>query len=224
MESVWRIDFMPQESLFATGNEPLLILRELARLGKTEVTTHTASVPEIAYLNATSCYLGWEVKLTTSKSEATIFEVFEFVSDHCVLKIAPISLMPIHTETSLTSTPRTIKPIAVAEESGGRVTQTTSIRVDIEKVDRLVNMVGELVITEAMIKAQIRDFPAEQLAGLMRGINELSQHTRELQEAVMGVRMQPVKTIFSRMPRIVRDISAQLNKNIRLLTSGENTE
>lgn len=216
----WRIDFMPEESLFITGNEPLLILRELARLGKTEITTYTARVPEIAYLNATSCYLGWSIKLTTSKSEAAIHEVFEFVSDHCVLKIEPVPAMPALTGVS----PRMIKPTVVAEDSGVRTNQTTSIRVDLEKVDRLVNMVGELVITEAMIKAQTRNFPVEQFAGLMRGIDELSQHTRELQEAVMGVRMQPVKTIFSRMPRIVRDIAAQLNKDIRLITSGENTE
>ena len=112
----------------------------------------------------------------------------------------------------------------MVEDAAARSTQTTSIRVDLEKVDRLVNMVGELVITEAMLRAQTRDFQVEQHAGLMRGIDELSQHTRELQEAVMSVRMQPVKSIFSRMPRIVRDISAQLGKDIRLITSGENTE
>jgi two-component system chemotaxis sensor kinase CheA len=85
-------------------------------------------------------------------------------------------------------------------------------------------MVGELVITEAMIKAQMRDLPSEKFAGLMRGVDELSQHTRELQEAVMAVRMQPVKSIFSRMPRIVRDLSAQLGKDIVLEMVGENTE
>jgi two-component system chemotaxis sensor kinase CheA len=85
-------------------------------------------------------------------------------------------------------------------------------------------MVGELVITEAMLRAQTTDLPVEKYAAMMRGLDELSQHTRELQEAVMSVRMQPVKSIFSRMPRIVRDISAQLGKDIRLEMSGENTE
>lgn len=100
----------------------------------------------------------------------------------------------------------------------------TSIRVDLEKVDRLVNMVGELVITEAMLRAQARHLPAEQFTDLMRKVDELSHHTRELQEAVMAVRMQPVKSIFSRMPRIVRDTAAQLGKDIQLVLAGENTE
>jgi len=224
-ERSWRIDFSPHETFFSTGNEPLFILRELARIGKTEVTTYTARVPEIAYINPISCYLGWSIALSTTKSESDIREVFEFVVDHCDLKIQPIELSSAPTEDTATiATPHATKIIAVAEDTGARPTQTTSIRVDLEKVDRLVNMIGELVITEAMIKAQTRDFPVEQYAGLMRGIDELSQHTRELQEAVMSVRMQPVKTIFSRMPRIVRDISTQLGKDIGLVTSGENTE
>jgi two-component system chemotaxis sensor kinase CheA len=109
-------------------------------------------------------------------------------------------------------------------EHAPTASQITSIRVDLEKVDRLVNMVGELVITEAMLRAQTRTLAVEQFAGLMRGIDELSQHTRDLQEAVMSVRMQPVKSIFARMPRVVRDISTQCGKDIRLVTQGENTE
>ncbi len=221
-QGLWRVDFAPHEGLFATGNEPLLILRELAHLGTVEVTPYTARVPEIAYLNPISCYMGWSVQLTTSKPEAAIREVFEFVTDHCDLTITAVNVPAVEAVAS-SAVPRPVK-IAPAEDGAARATQTTSIRVDLEKVDRLVNMVGELVITEAMLRAQTREFPVEQFAGLMRGIDELSQHTRELQEAVMGVRMQPVKTIFSRMPRIVRDISAQLGKDIRLVTSGENTE
>lgn len=222
-EKIWQIDFAPHETLFSTGNEPLLILRELARLGTAEITAYTARVKEIAYLNAASCFIGWSVQLATDKPEAAIREVFEFVTDHCDLKIAALALPPGEAEAGVAA-PRAVKIAPAVEDGGGKPQQTTSIRVDLEKVDRLVNMIGELVITEAMLKAQTRDFPVEQFAGLMRGVEELSQHTRELQEAVMSVRMQPVKSIFSRMPRIVRDISAQLGKDIRLVTSGENTE
>jgi two-component system chemotaxis sensor kinase CheA len=221
-QRLWRIDFAPHEGLFATGNEPLLILRELAQLGKMEIIPYTTRVPEIAYLNAALCLVGWSIQLTTDKPEATIREVFEFVVDHCDLKIETAEILSTASATPVPAH-RAVK-IAPAEDVAARSAQATSIRVDLDKVDRLVNMVGELVITEAMIKAQTRDFPVEQFAGLMRGIDELSQHTRELQEAVMGVRMQPVKTIFSRMPRIVRDISSQLGKDIKLVTSGENTE
>lgn len=132
-------------------------------------------------------------------------------------------------ETAPTTTPAEIPiefhpteaPAAEAPSSKGQV---SSIRVDLEKVDRLVNMVGELVITEAMLRAQIRHLPSDRFTDLIRGIDELSHHTRELQEAVMSVRMQPVKSVFSRMPRIVRDAATQLGKDIQLITSGENTE
>ena len=219
---LWRIDFAPHETLFGTGNEPLLILRELMRLGKAELIPYTARVPGIHDIIPTHCYLGWSIQLTTAKSEAGIREVFEFVTDHCDLKIENIE--PAPAAEAVKETARPVKLVADNEDPGTRATQTTCIRVDLEKVDKLVNMIGELVITEAMLRAQTRDFAVEQFAGLMRGIDELSQHTRELQEAVMSVRMQPVKSIFSRMPRIVRDISAQLGKDIKLITSGENTE
>lgn len=220
----WRIDFAPHETLFSTGNEPLLLLRELKRLGQAEITAYTSRVQEIAYLpSATACYLGWSVQLATDKPEAAIREVFEFVTDHADIKIEAIDAPPAEAEDKPMA-PRAVKIAPAPDETGARAMPTTSIRVDLDKVDRLVNMIGELVITEAMLRAQTRDFPVEQFTGLMRGVDELSQHTRELQEAVMSVRMQPVKSIFSRMPRIVRDISAQLGKDIRLVTSGENTE
>ncbi len=75
-----------------------------------------------------------------------------------------------------------------------------------------------------MLMAQTRDMPVETYPLLLEGVEELAQHTRELQEAVMSVRMQQVKSVFSRMPRIVRDLSRKLEKDITLKMSGENTE
>ncbi len=220
-ERRWQINFAPHETLLATGNEPLLILRELARLGKVEITAFTHRVPVLEELNPTCCYIGWSIVLYTSRSENDIREVFEFVTDHCDLSIT----LDIQESVIDEKIPETrLNNVKIAPDDASRATHATSIRVDLDKVDRLVNMVGELVITEAMLKAQTRGFTEGQFSDLMRGISELSQHTRELQEAVMAVRMQPVKSIFSRMPRIVRDISAQLGKEIRLVTSGENTE
>lgn len=214
----WRIDFAPHESLFASGNEPLLILRELSRLGEAAIQANLGQVPPLQELVPTHCYLRWTIQLTTEKNEAVIRDVFEFVSDHCDLTLAP------QQPSAPTAKLDAGQPPASPDDGHARTTQTTSIRVDLEKVDRLVNMVGELVITEAMLHAQTRELPPERFAGLLRGIDELSQHTRELQEAVMAVRMQPVKSIFSRMPRIVRDIAAQLGKDIHLLSEGEQTE
>ncbi|MBN8530483.1 MAG: chemotaxis protein CheA [Alphaproteobacteria bacterium] len=211
-ECTYDITFTPRDTLFSTGNEPLLILRELARLGKAGITAQTDRLPSLNELIPTSCYFAWNIKLNTTKPEADVHEVFEFVTDHCTLSITELKTQAAE------------KPANTSEESQSKTIQTTSIRVDVEKVDRLVDMVGELVITEAMLRAEIRALSVDQCTGLMRSVDGLSQHTRALQEAVMAVRMQPVKSIFARMPRLVRDLSSQLGKDIRLVTSGENTE
>ena len=99
-----------------------------------------------------------------------------------------------------------------------------SIRVDLDKVDRVVNMVGELVITQSMLTQQMDETLKARYQELVRGLEVLAQTTRGLQDAVMSIRAQPVKTVFSRMPRLVRELAAKTAKKIRLETLGENTE
>ena len=99
-----------------------------------------------------------------------------------------------------------------------------TIRVDLERVDRLIDLVGELVINQAMLSQRISE------AGLARGsaavmaLDELEQLTREIQDSVMAIRAQPVKSVFQRMPRLVRETAAMVGKQVRLVTEGENTE
>jgi len=232
------IKFVPYPSLLATGNEPLLLLRELKSLGDAKIICNIKKLPNFAEVQPEICHLSWEISLQTDKSEEAIREVFEFVDGDCELVIT--SCHPEQAEGAVKELVNTEKDPSVAklpqddknwdgkdrraEPRTSSSASTTSIRVDIEKVDRLINMVGEIVIIQAMLDMQRRFLPVQQYPELMRGIDELNQHTRELQEAVMAVRMQPVKSIFSRMPRIVRDLSAQLGKDIRMETAGENTE
>ena len=222
-DHIYTISFKPHEELFATGNDPLLILRELGRIGTLELSIDTSRIPMLDELNPTQCMLGWNITLKTSATEEKIWEAFEFVHDISDIQITQEKLTA---QAVSTKTEHSISEPAVkkSDESAAKATATTSIRVDLEKVDRLVNMIGELVITEAMLRAQVRHLSEDQFSGLLRGVDELSHHTRELQEAVMAVRMQPVKSIFSRMPRVVRDTASQLGKNIQLVLSGENTE
>jgi two-component system chemotaxis sensor kinase CheA len=108
---------------------------------------------------------------------------------------------------------------------GGEGTKAVrSIRVDLDRVDKLVNMVGELVITHAMIAQQTEHLHADQHPELANGLAELSHHIRDLQESVMAMRAQPVKSVFARLPRLVRELAQLTNKKIRLDMSGENTE
>ncbi|WP_374621342.1 chemotaxis protein CheA [Devosia sp.] len=99
-----------------------------------------------------------------------------------------------------------------------------SIRVDLDKIDRVVNMVGELVITQSMLTQQMDETLRAQYQELVRGLEVLAQTTRGLQDSVMAIRAQPVKTVFSRMPRLVRELASKTGKKIRLETIGENTE
>jgi len=113
---------------------------------------------------------------------------------------------------------------APAREMAHHDATESSIRVGIAKVDALINLVGELVITQAMLKEQSSGLDPSAHDQLLAGLAQLERNTRDLQEAVMSVRMLPVEFAFSRFPRLVRDLGARLGKNVRLRTSGEGTE
>lgn len=238
--SIFEISFIPNDNLFMTGNEPLLIIRELRELGEVTLMVDVDRVPPLAEIDPEKCYVKWNITLETEKRTEQVREVFEFVEDDCRLiieKVAGFSLggmgggVSQEAEVAVQSQEVAVKEVAMAQTEAKKqepvakaAPAATSIRVDVDKVDRLVNMVGELVITQAMIVAQSSNLSPEKYLALLNGITHLSQHTVELQEAVMAVRMQPVKSVFSRMPRVVRDLSKKLGKDIRMETYGENTE
>jgi two-component system chemotaxis sensor kinase CheA len=103
-------------------------------------------------------------------------------------------------------------------------TETTSIRVGVEKVDQLINLVGELVITQAMLAQTASRLDTTLYEALRTGLGQLEHNTRDLQESVMSIRMMPISFVFSRFPRVVRDLAGKLNKQVELQTVGEGTE
>ncbi|HEY8576372.1 MAG TPA: chemotaxis protein CheA [Devosia sp.] len=114
---------------------------------------------------------------------------------------------------------------AEGEDHGGKHSVgVQSIRVDLDKVDRVVNMVSELVITQSMLTQQMDENLRARYTELVRGLEVLAQTTRGLQDSVMAIRAQPVKSVFSRMPRLVRELASKTGKKIKLETIGENTE
>ncbi|UCV15928.1 chemotaxis protein CheW [Quatrionicoccus australiensis] len=100
----------------------------------------------------------------------------------------------------------------------------SSIRVSVEKVDQLINLVGELVITQAMLLQTVTQMQESAPERLVSGLGLLERNTRDLQESVMSIRMMPISAVFSRFPRVVRDLSGKLGKQVELKTSGESTE
>ncbi|MDP2964336.1 MAG: chemotaxis protein CheA [Sulfurimicrobium sp.] len=111
-------------------------------------------------------------------------------------------------------------PIKATPASGG----DSSIRVSIEKVDQLINLVGELVITQAMLAQTASEVDPVIYEKLLNGMGQLERNTRDLQESVMSIRMMPISFVFSRFPRVVRELAGKLNKQVELKTVGEGTE
>lgn len=102
--------------------------------------------------------------------------------------------------------------------------ESTSIRVDVKKVDQLINLVGELVITQAMLAQNSQGLDPAAYQQLLAGLADLDRNTRDLQESVMSIRMIPMSTVFSRFPRMLRDLAGKMGKKIDLITLGEATE
>ncbi len=229
----WRIDFAPAAGLLRNANEPLLLIRALTRFAQIETTADMSRIPYLEDLQPEECYLSWRIDAETTAERQEILEVFEFVLDDCVLNIAPIRTMaPAQQVTSLgaQSSPGAaeaaivpgVAPAVAGSRSGDAA--AGSIRVDLEKVDRLVNMVGEIVITQAMLHQQVETLQIARHPTLGQGLEQMAQHIRELQDSVMSIRAQPVRSVFARMPRLARELAAELRKEVRIATAGETTE
>jgi two-component system chemotaxis sensor kinase CheA len=113
---------------------------------------------------------------------------------------------------------------ASAAEAARARAEQSSIRVSVEKIDRIVNLVGELVIAQAMMQQSVAALRAEQDENLTHNLATLDRNTRDLQQAVMSIRMMPMEFVFSRFPRLVYDVSTKLGKKVQLRTQGHETE
>ena len=127
-------------------------------------------------------------------------------------------------EEAVSSSPLPKAEPAKADPAKATGSQQATIRVDLERVDRLINLVGELVINQAMLSQRMLESGMAKGTGLTAGLDELEQLTRDIQESVMAIRAQPVKPLFQRMARIVREVADATGKTVRLVTEGDTTE
>lgn len=222
----WVIDFRPHPTMLAGGNEPIRMIRELAELGRLEVVANCDALPELAKLDPSQCHLSWRITLHAPVKRSAITGVFDWVEDECDLKVEPLLAVAPATAAVPTAaraaneTPAA--PRAVREATTN--SETSSVRVGIDKIDSLIDLVGELVITQSMLDPFRDDFDMSRLEHLRQGLAQLARHTRALQESVMGIRMLPIGSVFSRFPRLVRDLSNKLGKQVKLDLVGEQTE
>ena len=223
----WRIGFKPAPSMFLSGNDPLRILRELAGHGELGVTCLDNNLPKFSDLDPFEAYLAWDLMLPGSVPRSAIDDAFAWVEDQCELAIEAIPATSAVAPPPAEVLDNVVAIGARTEPAAARNTANeadTSIRVAVNKVDALINLVGELVITQAMLRQRSAQLDPVANELLLSGLEQLDRNTRDLQEAVMGVRMLPVEFAFSRFPRMVRDLATRLEKKVRLRTSGEATE
>lgn len=233
----WEIYFKPFPNMLQSGNDVVRMFRELESLGEFTVTVDTESLPPLTDLEPEESYLSWNATLTGVIEKEAITEIFEWVDDDCDLTITPISSTSTVSDASESASVTTaVKAVDTPPErrdddrrqaTERRKTaspETSSIRVGIDKVDDLINMVGELVIIQSMLGQLGEDFDMSRVDKLNDGLAELERNTRELQESVMRIRMLPISFAFNRFPRMVHDLSAKLDKKIELTMSGEQTE
>lgn len=248
----WKILFKPAREMLHSANDPLPLFRELRELGELELITNLDQVPDFESLEPEDCYMSWEMNLVGDASKEQLQEVFAWVEDLCDLSITEL-LDEDGQGEQLTEVEQNKLPVPQRrEEDRGKprmdrregdrrktdrrtgasapAAQAASIRVETGKIDALINMVGELVITQSMLGMVGENIEENQavtpvdIEKMVEGLKQLERNTRELQESVMKVRMMPISFTFSRFPRLVRDLSAKLDKKIDLKLVGEATE
>ncbi|OUR82189.1 chemotaxis protein CheA [Cycloclasticus sp. 46_120_T64] len=263
-EALWTVDFIPHADLLMAGNDPVRMFRALSELGELQVNVDLEKLPPFDELAPEDLCLSWQLTLSGDVARSAIEEVFEWVEDDCDLIITstggnaladspPIVEPAAHVEAvpEAAPAPATAAPSVntaasdspAAKKSAAKpkkATESASIRVGIDKIDEIINLVGELVITQSMLDQAGDDLEANAdtvgndsesqktnadiLLRLSKGLAQLERNTRELQDGVMRIRMLPISFVFSRMPRLVHDLTGKLNKKVELVLSGEETE
>ncbi|OJT44324.1 chemotaxis protein CheA [Serratia plymuthica] len=198
-------------------NEIPLMLEELGNLGEVKNPQQTES--------------SLEVTLLTSVGEDDISAVLCFVLEPEQISFAKppqAGLPPVPTQPAVQATePRVAIPapaVAEAPKPRAKASESTSIRVAVEKVDQLINLVGELVITQSMLAQRSGSLDPVNHGDLLNSMSQLERNARDLQESVMSIRMMPMEYVFSRFPRLVRDLAGKLNKQVELQLQGSSTE
>ncbi len=246
----YTITFCPHPGLYINGHDPALLMATLAELGAMTATPDLSKLPDLAAFDAGKPSLAWTIQLATEAEESAVRDVFEFVEGLCDLSIvqntatqpadteekvesavavaikveAPIAEVPLQPEEAK-GQPVLAKSDAEvdagnAERSGPKPT----LRVDLDRVDRLINAVGELIINQSMIAQRVQELHLATDADVVNHVEDYRLLARDIQEAVMAIRAQPVKPLFQRMSRIVREAADSTGKSARLVTYGEGSE
>jgi two-component system chemotaxis sensor kinase CheA len=208
----WDISLRFGADVLRNGMDPLSFIRYLAQLGSiTRVDLLADRLPAAGEFDPESCYLGFEIGFASNESQATIDGVFDFVRDDCEIRIAPVAI-PVAEAA----------PVRQRQAQEARPQQEKrTVRVDADKLDRLVDLVGELIIAGAstnLVARRVQDAELLECASTLSGLVE------EVRDSALQLRMVKIGATFKRFQRVVHDVSRELGKDIRLEVNGEDAE
>ncbi|CRM78218.1 MULTISPECIES: chemotaxis protein CheA [Pseudomonas] len=228
VEVLWHISLRFGVDVFRNGMDPLSFLRYLETLGQMmQVTTLTDSIPPMDSWDPESCYLGFEIDLRSTAGHATLNEVFDFVRDDCEVHISAVDEAPASTAAIAGELVTPVEPglVTAAPQrpaaSEAKPRDGNYVRVNADKLDELINLVGELVIASAgasLLARSCNNDPLQEATSTVSGLVE------EILDGALHLRMIPIGDTFNRFRRVVRDISQELGKDIELSISGAETE
>lgn len=208
----YAIEFEPGPEVFRLGLDPLLVLRDVAELGRVlSVEADLRRLPPVGELEPEECYLAWRIRLQTSAGEDEVRDVFAFFEG-----VAEVSVEAVAEHGAGPSDQPRLGERASSRE--------TSIRVSSAKVDRLIDLLGELMIAQSVATQIMDGYTPDRLPHLQEAMTDIERYTLELQERAMRIRMLPMGTIFNRFPRLVHDTAQALGKDVELRIGGEETE
>jgi two-component system chemotaxis sensor kinase CheA len=219
--NTWRIRFSLPADALVNGVRPLPLLDELRELGECKVVVITDAVPDFDVLHPTECHLAWDVTLVTQHGRDAIEDVFIFVIDDMTLDIQAVEAdaAPVADEVEAAPAQAVANDEAVADSRQAKTGDT--VRVPAERLDEMMDRVGELVIAQSRLKqlsASSSDIALRAVA------EEIERLASEMRDTMMIVRMAPIAQLFGRFRRLVHDLARDTGKAIELVTEGEATE
>ncbi|XUY29220.1 chemotaxis protein CheA [Agrobacterium sp. rho-8.1] len=224
--ATWQIDFSLPANAMANGTNPLGLLDELAELGDCLIVAKTATIPALDVIDPTNLYLSWSVTLTTEKPRSDIDDVFIFVMDDMEINVIQMAAIPAPV-VEIVPPPAPVEeaaranPAAAQANDGKQNKAAENVRVPAERLDELMDRVGELVIAQSRLSQLANTSVDIQLRSVSEDVERLSG---ELRDTMMVLRMVPIAQLFGRFRRLIHDLARETGKQIELVTEGESTE
>jgi two-component system, chemotaxis family, sensor kinase CheA len=226
----YKIKFAPGPKMIGAGIDPLRILDTLKAMGALTVELDASKLPALADLDPAVCAFSWTMTLESAAPPADLDDIRDMIDDLAVFEIedttpeAPSVEAPAPQAPEKKAKPAEIHAAAPAEAAKPREKPVPTVRVDVPKLERLGNMVGELIITQAFLARQASGLDPDAHRKLFRALDEMAQHIRDIADAATSIRAQPLKAVFSRFGALVRDLEKTTGKRIRMEISGEHVE